>query len=238
MKRSTLLAASLLLAAPAFAADTPPAAPAAAPAPDPGLVAGYAIGLNLGSSLKRDGVTVDQNALLQGLKDAMTGAAPKYTPEQMNAAVTTLGQQAQANRQAAVAKAAEENRAKGAAYLKANGARPGVVTLPDGLQYEIVTAGTGPLPKAEDTVECQYRGTTIDGQEFDSSANHGGPAQFPVNGVIKGWTEALQKMPVGSKWKLYIPSDLAYGDAGREGAIPPAATLVFEVELLRIVPKS
>lgn len=238
MIRPSCLAAGLFLAASAFAADAPPAAAPSTPAVDPGVVGGYAIGLNLGASLKRDGVAIDQGALMQGMKDGAANAPPKYTADQMTAAVAALRQQAQVNRQAAEAKAAEVNRAKGAAFLKTNGARAGVVTLADGLQYEIISAGTGPLPKADDTVECKYRGTTIDGEEFDNSESHGGPAQFSVNGVIKGWTEALQKMPVGSKWKLYIPSDLAYGDAGREGAIPPAATLVFEVELLRIVPKT
>jgi FKBP-type peptidyl-prolyl cis-trans isomerase len=131
-----------------------------------------------------------------------------------------------------------ENKKAGDAFLAANKAKDGVVTLPSGLQYKIITAGTGPKPSATDTVVCNYRGTLIDGKEFDASAKHGGPASFPVNGVIKGWTEALQLMPVGSKWQLFIPPDLAYGAQGAGADIGPNATLVFDVELLSIKDKS
>jgi FKBP-type peptidyl-prolyl cis-trans isomerase len=129
--------------------------------------------------------------------------------------------------------AAASSHQAGDAFLAANKSKEGVVTLPSGLQYKILTAGSGPKPTATDTVTCNYRGTLIDGSEFDSSYKNGKPVSFPLNGVIKGWTEALQLMPVGSKWQLVIPPDLAYGDAGRPG-IPPGATLVFEVELISI----
>lgn len=122
-------------------------------------------------------------------------------------------------------------------FLEANKKRPGVVTLPDGLQYEIVTKGTGPIPTAEDTVKANYIGALIDGKEFDNSYKRGEPLTIPVSGVIKGWTEALEMMPVGSTWKLYIPSDLAYGDRGAGGVIPGGATLTFTIELLDIVNK-
>jgi FKBP-type peptidyl-prolyl cis-trans isomerase len=130
------------------------------------------------------------------------------------------------------------NKKEGEAFLAANKSKPGVVTLPSGLQYKILTAGTGPKPTATDSVNCNYRGTLIDGKEFDSSYKRGKPVTFPVTGVIKGWTEALQLMPVGSKWQLFIPSDLAYGDRGAGADIGPGATLVFEVELISIEDKS
>ena len=130
--------------------------------------------------------------------------------------------------------AADENVKTGAAFLAANKSKPGVTTLPSGLQYKVLTAGTGPKPTASDTVTVNYRGTLISGKEFDSSYKRGQPATFPVGGVIKGWTEALQLMPVGSKWQLFIPADLAYGDRGAGGDIGPGETLIFEVELLSI----
>ena len=136
-----------------------------------------------------------------------------------------------------MAAAGEANKKQGDAFMAANKTKEGVVTLPDGLQYKILTAGTGPKPLATDTVICNYKGTLIDGSEFDSSYKRGQPATFPVGGVIKGWTEALQLMPVGSKWQLFIPSDLAYGDRG-QGPIGPNATLIFEVELVSIQPKT
>jgi FKBP-type peptidyl-prolyl cis-trans isomerase len=134
--------------------------------------------------------------------------------------------------------ASAANKKEGDAFLAANKAKEGVVTLPSGLQYKIITAGTGPKPAATDSVVCNYRGTLIKGTEFDSSYKHGEPVTFTVNGVIKGWTEALQLMPVGSKWQLFIPSDLAYGDRGAGADIGPGSTLIFEVELLSIADKS
>jgi FKBP-type peptidyl-prolyl cis-trans isomerase FklB len=130
------------------------------------------------------------------------------------------------------------NKKEGDSFLAANKGKEGVVTLPSGLQYKILKEGTGPKPTASDTVVCNYRGTSINGTEFDSSSKRGQPATFPVSGVIKGWTEALQLMPVGSKWQLFIPSDLAYGDRGAGGDIGPGSTLIFEVELLSVQDKS
>ena len=134
--------------------------------------------------------------------------------------------------------AGDANKKEGEAFLAANKGKDGVVTLPSGLQYKILTAGTGPKPTASDSVVCNYRGTLINGTEFDSSYKRGQPATFPVTGVIKGWTEALQLMPVGSKWQLFIPSDLAYGERGAGADIGPNSTLIFEVELLSIEDKS
>jgi FKBP-type peptidyl-prolyl cis-trans isomerase len=135
---------------------------------------------------------------------------------------------------------AEGNRKEGTEFLEANKTKEGVVTMPSGLQYKIMTEGTGPKPAATDTVTCNYKGTLLNGTEFDSSYKRGQPASFPVTGVIKGWTEALQLMPVGSKWQLFIPSELAYGDRGADprSGIGPGATLIFEVELLSIQDKA
>jgi len=141
-------------------------------------------------------------------------------------------------RQEVQQKMGAKGREEGEAFLAANKSKEGVVALPSGLQYKILKAGNGPKPAAEDTVVCQYRGTLIDGKEFDSSYKHNQPATFPVNRVIKGWTEALQLMPTGSKWQLFIPSDLGYGERGAGAEIPPDATLIFEVELVSIKPKS
>ena len=148
-----------------------------------------------------------------------------------------LAAQAQKVQDAELAKAGEANMKEGEEFLAANKTKDGVVTLPSGLQYKILTAGAGAKPTASDTVVCNYRGTFINGTEFDSSYKRGQPASFPVGGVIKGWTEALQLMPVGSKWQLFIPADLAYGERGR-GPIEPNAVLVFELELLSIQPKA
>jgi FKBP-type peptidyl-prolyl cis-trans isomerase FklB len=157
---------------------------------------------------------------------------PAITEDQARDALARLGTQIDAHRAKLAAEAGEVNKAKGVAFLKANAAKPGVVTLPSGLQYQILTAGNGAKPKATDEVTCNYRGTLIDGTEFDSSYKRGEPATFQVGGVIKGWTEALQLMPVGSKWRLFVPAALAYGDKGAGDAIPPNATLVFDIELL------
>jgi FKBP-type peptidyl-prolyl cis-trans isomerase len=134
--------------------------------------------------------------------------------------------------------AGQANQLEGTQFLAANKAKPGVVALPSGLQYKILKEGTGPKPTAADSVVCNYRGTLVNGTEFDASSKHGGPATFPVTGVIKGWTEALQLMPVGSKWELYVPSDLAYGERSPGGEIGPNSTLIFEVELLSIAEKN
>ncbi len=195
----------------------------------------YAMGMNLGLGLHNQGVTLDPALLARGMKDAMTGGKTALTEDEARAAVRQFQTEM---RQKAEAKSKEEgaaNRQEGEAFLAANKSKPGVVTLPSGLQYKILTEGTGPKPAANDTVSCNYRGRLISGKEFDSSYKRGEPATFQVSGVIKGWTEALQLMPVGSKWQLFIPPDLAYGDRGAGADIGPGETLIFEVELLSIV---
>jgi FKBP-type peptidyl-prolyl cis-trans isomerase FklB len=197
----------------------------------------YAIGLNVGKSLHRDDIDVDPKIVLQGLQDAMAGGKVLLTDDQIKTVMTDLQNQVRQQQEAKRQALAESNKKDGAAFLAANATKEGVVTLPSGLQYKILTPGTGPKPTATDSVLCNYRGTLLDNTEFDSSYKRGQPATFPVTGVIKGWTEALQLMPVGSKWQLFIPADLAYGERA-QGPIGPNATLVFELELLSIQPKA
>ncbi|MBF0111874.1 MAG: FKBP-type peptidyl-prolyl cis-trans isomerase [Desulfamplus sp.] len=192
----------------------------------------YAIGQNIGQNIKKD-FDVDVEALCKGLKDSQEGKND-MTEEEMQKTMASFQNQMREKQMAEMAKAAQANKAAGEAFLKENKTKEGIVTLPSGLQYKIITNGTGAKPTADQKVKCHYKGTTIDGKEFDSSYKRGEPATFQVGGVIKGWTEALLMMPVGSKWMLYIPSDLAYGDRGAGGAIAPGSTLIFEVELIGI----
>jgi FKBP-type peptidyl-prolyl cis-trans isomerase FklB len=201
----------------------------------------YALGMNigagLGNNLKKQSVEVDPNLVSQGLKDAMAGTKTRLTQEEAQAVLTEVQTEVRKQQTEKMQEAATKNKTEGEAFLAANKSKEGVVTLPSGLQYKILTAGTGPKPAATDSVVCNYRGTLINGTEFDSSYKRGQPATFGVSQVIKGWTEALQLMPVGSKWQLFIPSSLAYGERG-PGEIGPNATLIFEVELLSIQDKS
>jgi FKBP-type peptidyl-prolyl cis-trans isomerase len=191
----------------------------------------YAIGLSIGHNFQQQGIDVDNDLLVRGIKDAQSGGATLLTLPETQAVLRQF-QQAQAAKQAKLREAiAVTNKLNGDAFLTTNKNNPGVVTLPDGLQYKIITAGTGAKPTADSTVTVNYRGTFLNGTEFDSSAKAGHPAQFPANRVIPGWTEAVTNMPVGSKWQLFIPSELAYGEHGGRG-IPPNSTLIFEVELL------
>lgn len=251
-----LLAAGMMLAGNVLAQQTPaapstPAAPAkkttsttthkattgakstTAAAPlvltTPKAKASYAIGTSIGRKLHDDGLEIDSAVLYRALKDAAAGKKPQLSDEEMRAALMDFQKQARDE-------ASLKNKQKGDAYLAENKTKEGVKTLPSGLQYKILKEGTGPKPTASDSVVCNYKGTFVDGQEFDSSYKRGEPATFPVTGVIKGWTEALQLMPAGSKWQLVIPPALAYGEQGRPG-MPPNSTLVFEVELVKIAEK-
>ena len=201
--------------------------------------ASYAIGMNIGRNLKKDSVDVDPAVMLRGLKDALAGGKLLMTDEEAKTALTALQTEVRAKEEAKTKAAAIENKKTGEAFLAANKTKEGVVTLPSGLQYKIIKEGTGPKPTAEDTVLCHYRGTLVDNTEFDSSYKRGEPLKIPVGGVIKGWTEAIQLMPVGSKWQLFIPSGLAYGERGAPGSpIGPNSTLIFDVELISIEPKA
>ena len=194
----------------------------------------YAMGMNLGTRLKRDGMTLDSALVAKGMRDAMAGGKTVMTEDEARAALQQFNQEIGQKMDAKAKVEGAGNRKAGEAFLAANKAKPGVVTLPDGLQYKILKEGNGAKPAATDSVTCNYRGTTIDGKEFDSSYKRGQPATFPLQAVIKGWTEALQLMPVGSKWELYIPADMAYGDHPPSADIAPGSTLIFEVELLSI----
>ena len=195
----------------------------------------YALGLNIAKGLQAQGVDVDTALLLRGVKDTLSGAKPLLTDDEVRVALAKLQADVRQKQEEQRKLLGDKNLKEGEAFLAANKAKDGVVTLPSGLQYKVLTQGTGPKPAATDMVVCQYRGTLLDGTEFDSSYKRGQPATFQLNRVIKGWTEALQLMPVGSKWQLFIPPDLAYGDRGAPGSpIGPNATLIFEVELMKI----
>jgi FKBP-type peptidyl-prolyl cis-trans isomerase len=199
--------------------------------------ASYALGMNIGSGLRKQPIDIDPAILARGLRDALSNGKMLLTEEEERAVLTQLQSDARKKQQELAQQAGQANKQQGLAFLEANKTKEGIVVLPDGLQYKILQQGTGPKPAATDQVVCNYRGTLLDGREFDSSYKRGQPATFPVSGVIKGWTEALQLMPVGSKWQLFVPAELAYGEPGAGGQIGPNATLIFEVELLSIKAK-
>jgi len=194
----------------------------------------YAIGMQIGKNLSREGVDIDTAIFLRGLVDQVTGSKPLMTDEEAHTVISKLQQETMARREAEMKAVGETNKKEGDTFLAENKKKEGVVTLPSGLQYKIVKQGTGPKPVATDNVVCNYRGTLINGKEFDSSYKRGQPATFPVNAVIKGWTEVLQLMPLGSKYQVWIPSELAYGSRPGSPEIGPNATLIFDIELLEI----
>jgi FKBP-type peptidyl-prolyl cis-trans isomerase FklB len=195
----------------------------------------YSIGLTVGNNLKRDSITVSPDAFLRGVLDAREDSAKRLmTDKEVHETMTAFQQEMQTKAAEREAAQATKNKTEGEAFLAANAKLPGIKVLPSGLQYRVITEGTGKTPQATSTVKTHYRGKLLDGTEFDSSYKRGEPAVFPVTGVINGWTEALQMMKVGSKWEVFIPSNLAYGEQGAGGVIPPNATLIFEVELLEI----
>jgi len=200
--------------------------------PNPKVV-GYAIGQQFGDFLKLGKGEFDMDALMKGLIDKIDGKDSEYDEQTCQQAFTAFQQILGKKQQEAQAAAAAAAKADGIAYLAENARKEGVVVLPSGLQYEVIRDGTGATPKSTDTVSAHYRGTFIDGQEFDSSYSRGEPTSFPVTRVIAGWTEALQLMKVGAKWKLTIPYELAYGDRGNQG-IPGGSCLLFDIELMAI----
>ena len=197
--------------------------------------ASYAIGVDIGKDLKGAGVEVKPNLVAKGIMDALAGRKLLLTDAEMRSAVTALQREMTAQREAKRAIAAETNAAEGKAFLTANKGKAGVKTTKSGLQYKVIKAGTGASPKATDQVKTHYEGRLINGKVFDSSYKRGEPATFPVNGVIKGWTEALQLMKIGSQWELYVPAELGYGTRGTGADIGPNSTLIFKVELLEVV---
>ncbi len=197
----------------------------------------YALGMKMGANLHKQNVPVDPAIFQRGMKDGLAGGKTLLTDEEAQSAIMDVQKEMREKQQAKMKEEGEENKKTGDAFLAQNKSKDGVKTTADGLQYKVITQGTGPTPTANDTVSVNYRGTLINGTEFDSSYKRGQPASFPVSGVIKGWTEALQLMPVGSKYQIFIPSDLAYGERGAGADIGPNSTLIFEVELLSIQPK-
>jgi FKBP-type peptidyl-prolyl cis-trans isomerase len=198
----------------------------------------YAIGVQVAMSLKSQGIDVDPAMVASGFNDALSGGKLLMTEQDLGATLNALQQQIKQKQTELLSKMADDNKKAGDTFFAENAKKEGVVTLPSGLQYKILTAGQGSKPAASDTVSCNYRGTLIDGTEFDSSVASGKPATFQINGVIPGFKEALQLMPVGSKWQVFIPSALAYGPGGAGNVIGPNATLIFEIELLSIQDKT
>ncbi len=193
--------------------------------------ASYGVGMQMGQQLANVFKGVSLEAAIAGISDAFAGQGPQVPGEEINAAFQVIQAQIEADKQ----EQAKQFAGEGEAFLAENAKREEVTVLDSGLQYEVITEGSGDIPTAQSVVSTHYRGTLINGQQFDSSYDRGQPAEFPVGGVIAGWTEALQQMKVGSKWKLYIPYHLAYGEAGAGGDIGPYQTLVFDIELLDIV---
>jgi FKBP-type peptidyl-prolyl cis-trans isomerase FklB len=231
-------------------ASSPPSpSPAASPAAssvfkDDKEKLSYSIGVDIGRTLKKLQLDLDQTILTQGVADILSGKPPAMTDAELTQTLQGFQQKMMEKQQAAMSKKQEEmkaasttNKAAGKKFLDDNAKKAGVKTTASGLQYKVIKDGSGAKPKEDDVVETDYRGTTIDGKEFDSSQKNGGPVSFPVNGVIKGWTEALQLMPIGSEWEIYVPSELAYGDEGAGEDIAPGSTLIFNVKLLSIKKK-
>jgi FKBP-type peptidyl-prolyl cis-trans isomerase FklB len=225
MKRFILIFAAFLLTLPLFAQEKSP------PLKDQRDKVSYSIGLNIGSNLGRQNVEINPEALTAGVKDAIAGK-PQLTQDQIKEVMTAFEKDMQQKQKAA----GEKSAAEGKTFLEENKKKEGVKTTASGLQYKVIKEGTGAQPKATDTVTVNYRGTLIDGKEFDSSYKRGQPATFPLNGVIKGWTEGLQLMKTGSKYQLFVPPDLAYGERTVGPDLAPNSTLIFEVELLDAKP--
>lgn len=194
----------------------------------------YSIGWDIGNSFKKQSIDINPDILLKGINDNLSGKNPLMDEKQMGETLMVFQRELMAKRAETQKKIGEKNKKEGEEFLGKNKSNKGVVSLPSGLQYRVIKEGKGKIPKLTDTVVVHYRGTLIDGTEFDSSYKRGEPAKFPVSGIIRGWTEALQLMKVDSKWKLFIPSNLAYGERGAGNNIGPNATLIFTVELIGI----
>jgi FKBP-type peptidyl-prolyl cis-trans isomerase FklB len=229
MKRRLAMAmcAAVALSGAAFAADAPELKG------DKEKVS-YSIGMDIGGNLRRGSIEVDPDMLAKGLKDSYIGGKTLLTEDQARQAIEDFQKTLMAKKAEAMQKISEKNKADGEKFLAENAKKEGVKSLPSGLQYREITSGNGKSPTAADTVTTHYKGTLIDGTEFDSSYKRGEPATFPVSGVIPGWTEALQLMKEGAKWQLFVPSNLAYGEQGAGREIGPNAALIFEVELISV----
>lgn len=193
----------------------------------------YSLGYQYGEAFKKQDMEIDLEIFTAGIRDALEGAEPRMSPDAIRETISSLQKRVYIAHQQQLRERAAKNLEEGKAFLAENAKKDGVKTLPSGLQYRVLTEGPGASPKVDETVTVNYRGTLVDGTEFDSSYKRGEPASFQVNGVIAGWTEALQMMTEGSKWELFVPSELAYGERGM-GRIPPNSTLIFEVELISV----
>jgi len=229
-KQWTVVLGLALLAVPAAAQDTPTFK-------TPKEKFSYALGMEIGNGFRKQALDLDPESVGKGLADAFSGGKTALTEDEMRAVLTSAQEEYKKKQAALRAEKAQAALKEGEAFLAVNKNKEGVVTLPSGMQYKILKAGTGEKPEFNETVVCNYRGTLLDGTEFDSSSRHNGPVTFPLRGVIKGWAEALQLMPVGSKWQLFVPPQMAYGETGSGLVVPPNSTLVFEVELLSIKEK-
>ena len=234
MKNVAMLALIMLVATSSYAFDRAKYSRSSALKSDLDR-ASYSIGMSLGQDFKSRDLKINPDILAMGIRDVLEGDSTLLNQEEAMAALQQLQAMAAAQQQELLAKMAARNKAEGDAFLAENGKREGVVTTASGLQYEILTEGAGKMPKAEDQVKVDYRGSFIDGSEFDSSYQRGEPASFSVQGIIPGWTEALLLMKEGAKWKLYVPASLAYGEQGAPPVIEPNSTLIFEVELKEIL---
>jgi FKBP-type peptidyl-prolyl cis-trans isomerase FklB len=232
MKKEWIIGVASLIASAAWAADS--SAPALTTEEDK---VSYSIGTDLGKHLQRQGITINSSVFTRGIEDGIKGGPLLLSEDEMKSVLNDFQKKMMAKRAEEVNKQAQDNKAKGDAFLASNKAKAGVVTLPSGLQYKIITAGKGAKPTKDDTVTVDYTGKLINGTVFDSSEKTGKPATFKVTQVIPGWTEALQLMPVGSTWELYIPANLAYGERSVGGAIGPNETLIFNVHLISVEPK-
>ena len=197
----------------------------------------YIIGMDIGRNLQKGSIDFDPDILAKGIKDALSGGKPLLAEQEIRETTAVFQKELMAKQEEVAKKLGEKNKKEGEAFLAENKKKEGIKTLPSGLQYKVIKEGTGKKPKITDTVTTHYRGTLIDGIEFDSSYRRGKPASFPVNGVIPGWTEALQLMGEGAKWQLFVPPNLAYGERGAGRDIGPNATLIFEIELISIQEK-
>jgi FKBP-type peptidyl-prolyl cis-trans isomerase FklB len=197
----------------------------------------YVIGMDIGTNLKKQSIEVNPELLFKGIKDGLSGNKPAMSEQEIKETIAAFQKEMQAKQEEVAKKMGEKNKKEGEAFLAENKKKEGIITLASGLQYKVLKKGSGKKPKLTDTVTTHYKGTLIDGTEFDSSYRRNQPVSFPVNGVIAGWTEALQLMEEGAKWQLFIPPQLAYGEKGAGPRIGPNATLIFEVELISIQEK-
>jgi FKBP-type peptidyl-prolyl cis-trans isomerase FklB len=229
-----MIAAAMVLAVSVQAAEKGPAQPAVKPETEMDKVS-YALGTRVGEGFKQGGVEINLDLFMRGIKDVLADRELALSQDEMQQVMAEFQQRMMAQQQELLRKEAETNLAEGTAFLDENKKKPGVVVLPSGLQYKVLEEGTGRTPTESDRVKAHYRGTFVNGEEFDSSYKRNQPAEFPVKGVIAGWTEALKLMKEGAKWQLFIPANLAYGERGRPPSMPPNSTLIFEVELIEVL---